>query len=206
MSLWITDMRLIGLLVLFCSSCSLVNEECNSLASNQAGWKDLQEKWADEQIIMILRHTAKCKDEPGCIDNDEFLTDKGRQQAVDISTGLHRTLGGKYLSFHSSMTRTRDTALLAFGNSNPDDGISKPCLPGFNTHVHELPIATNTILVTHSSCIDSLTNVDEKRYLGFKSGKDRHFGVAAFFEQHKPDGLRLHGCVWPGDWSHLPDA
>ena len=206
MSLWITDMRLIGLIVLFCSSCSLIQDDCTSLASNQADWKELKQKWADEQIIMILRHAAKCKDEPGCIDNDEFLTTTGRQQAADIGVGLRRTLGGKHLSYHSSMTRTRDTALLAFGNSNPDDGISKPCLPGFNEYVHDLPISTNTILVTHSSCIDSLTNTDGERYLGFKSGKDKHFGVAAFFEQRESEELRLHGCVWPGDWRHLPDA
>lgn len=155
---------------------------------------------------MVLRHAIKCKDEPGCIDNDEFLTDKGQHQAADIGIGLRRTLGGKHISYHSSMTRTRDTALLAFANSSPNDAISKPCLPGFNEYVHTLPIVTNTILVTHSSCIDSLTDKEGKRYFRFKSGKYKNFGVAAFFEQHQSAALKLHGCVWPGNWSRLPDA
>ena len=105
-------------------------------------------KIGEEQIIMILRHAIKCKNELGCIDNDEFITNKGRDQATDIGIGLRSTLGGKHISHHRSMTRTRDAALLAFANSSPNDAISKPCLPGFNEYVHTLSIVTSTILVT----------------------------------------------------------
>ena len=115
---------------------------------------------------MILRRAIKCKDEPGCIDNDEFITDKGRHQAADIGIGLRRSLGGKHISYRRSMTRTRDAALLAFANSSPNDAISKPCLPGFNEYVHALSIVTNTILVTNSSCLDSLSDKKVKRYPG----------------------------------------
>jgi hypothetical protein len=172
---------------------------------NKPAWLELRHKWANEKVIVVLRHTAKCTEEPGCVKNYETLTSVGEQQAIDIGTGLRRTLGGRYVAYHSSMERTRDTALLAFGDSTPDEGISKPCVPGFNEHVHDLPIATNTILVTHSSCIDSLTNAEGNRHLGFKSGKDAHFGVAAFLER-RANGLNVIGCVWPNDWSQLPES
>ena len=121
-------------------------------------------KIGEEQIIMILRRAIKCKNEPGCIDNDEFITNKGRHQAADI--GLRRTLGGKHISYHRSMIRTRDAALLAFANSSPNDAISKPCLPGFNEYVRTLPIVTSTILVTNSYCLDNLGDKKVKHYPG----------------------------------------
>ena len=156
---------------------------------------------------MILRHAIKCDDaEPGCAKNNEALTAAGERQAMEIGNGVRRTLGGRYTVHHSSMVRTRDTALLAFHKSTGDPGISKPCLPGFADHIRNLPVTTNMILVTHSSCIDSLENADGERHLGFKSGNDDHFGIAAFMEQSETGSLRVIGCVWPHDWTRLGDS
>jgi len=101
------------------------------------------------------------------------------------------------------MIRTEDTALLAFGASTVDVKISKPCLPGFRDHVSNFPISTNTILVTHSSCIDSLVDQKGDRYLGLKSGDEAHFDIAAFIQQTPGNELKVLGCVWPRDWPEL---
>ena len=200
------DMRLLTLRFSLCLLSACAHNDCTALADDPTAWQALNSAWQDEQVLMILRHTTKCDEEPGCVEDNEDLTSVGKMQAMTIGSGVRNTLEGSFDVYHSDMIRTRDTALLAFGESSSDVKISKPCLPGFKDHVSNFPVSTNTILVTHSSCIDSLENRDGNRSLGFKSGDDSHLGVAAFMQQTPDKGLEVLGCVWPADWPDLSQS
>ena len=197
------DMRLLFLTLTLCLLSACANNHCIALKDDPTAWQALQDAWQDQQVLMILRHAAKCDEEPGCVEDNEDLTPLGKMQAGVIGDGIRDTLGEPFDVYHSDMIRTKDTALLAFGASTVDDKISKPCLPGFSDHVSNFPINTNTILVTHSSCIDSLVDREGERYLGLKSGDDAHFGIAAFMQQTYDNELKVLGCVWPKDWPAL---
>ncbi len=197
------DMRIFFLTLLLCLLSACANNHCIALKDDPTAWQALHDAWQDQQVLMILRHAAKCDEEPGCVEDNEDLTPLGKMQAKVIGNGVRDTLGEPFDVYHSDMIRTEDTALLAFGASTVDVKISKPCLPGFKDHVSNLPISTNTILVTHSSCIDSLADREGERYLGLKSGDDAHFGIAAFMQQNRGNELKVLGCVWPKDWPEL---
>jgi len=183
------------------------SDDCPPLAEDPVRWNRLVSQWQKNNVIMVLRHATKCeKDVPPCIDGNEVLTQRGRLEAALIGEGVQSSLMGEYLVSHSYLNRTRDTALIAFGTSTPKAELSKSCKLSFENYVQSLETNTNHILVTHSSCINSLKRLDGERLIGFNTGKDPHFGIAAFLE-NKPEGKpELIGCMWPTNWADMPNA
>jgi phosphohistidine phosphatase SixA len=177
-----------------------IADDCLAIDAHANLMQRLQTRWAEQRIVVLLRHATKCDiDLPDCVDGNEVLTDHGREEAVTIGSGLRTLLSDDYEVRHSPLYRTRDTALLAFGESTDDMALAKPCKTTFQDYVKALPMATNQILVTHSSCINSLTTTDGGRVLGINTGKDPHFGIAAFFDR-TDTGDELIGCMWPENW------
>ena len=183
------------------------SDDCPPLAEDPVRWNRLVSQWQKNNVIMVLRHATKCeKDVPPCIDGNEVLTQRGRLEAALIGEGVQSSLMGEYLVSHSYLNRTRDTALIAFGTSTPKAELSKSCKLSFENYVQSLETNTNHILVTHSSCINSLKRLDGERLIGFNTGKDPHFGIAAFLE-NKPEGKpELIGCMCPTNWTDMPNA
>ena len=183
------------------------SDDCPPLAEDPVRWNRLVSQWQKNNVIMVLRHATKCeKDVPPCIDGNEVLTQRGRLEAALIGEGVQSSLMGEYLVSHSYLNRTRDTALIAFGTSTPKAELSKSCKLSFENYVQSLETNTNHILVTHSSCMNSLKRLDGERLIGFNTGKDPHFGIAAFLEK-KPEGKpELIGCMWPTNWANMPNA
>jgi len=183
------------------------SDDCPPLAEDPVRWNRLVSQWQKNNVIMVLRHATKCeKDVPPCIDGNEVLTQRGRLEAELIGEGVQSSLMGEYLVSHSYLNRTRDTALIAFGTSTPKAELSKSCKLSFENYVQSLETNTNHILVTHSSCMNSLKRLDGERLIGFNTGKDPHFGIAAFLEK-KPEGKpELIGCMWPTNWADMPNA
>lgn len=177
-----------------------IADDCPSVDANTTLLQRLKTRWAQQRIVVLLRHTTKCDIAlPDCVDGNEVLTDHGREQAVAIGNGLRALLSDDYQVRHSPLYRTTDTALLAFGESTDDMALAKPCKTTFRDYLNALPMTTNQILVTHSSCINSLTTADGDRILGVNSAKDPHFGIAAFFDRTET-GDELIGCMWPDNW------
>ena len=180
------------------------SDDCLSLADDPVRWNHLVSQWEKNNVVMVLRHASKCDiAEPTCINGNEALTSQGRLEAKAIGLGVQSSLSGEYSVVHSYLDRTRDTALLAFGTSTVDDALAKPCKNTFTDYISTLGLGTNHILVTHSSCLDSLKRNDGGRLLGINTSKDPHFGIAAMLER-KPDGkTELIGCMWPTSWADI---
>ena len=183
------------------------SDDCPPLAEDPVRWDHLVSQWQQNNVIMVLRHATKCdKDVPPCIDGNEILTQRGRLEAGLIGKGVQSSLMGEYIVSHSYLDRTREAALIAFGTSTPKAELSKSCKLSFEDYILSLETNMNHILVTHSSCINSLKRLDGERLIGFSTGKDPHFGIAAFLE-NKPEGKHeLIGCLWPTNWADMPNA
>lgn len=179
------------------------SDDCLSLADNKVAWNHVLKKWQKGELILILRHTTKCDgDRDDCPTEDEYLTPRGREEAVVIGQGLKK-LPGKYIAYHSPMSRTTDTAHLAIGDkSEARDWLATSCKSNFQDYFYALPSGSNYILVTHSNCFDSFKKENDDFLLGFDSGTRFHFGIAAFFEK-TADKAELLGCVWPEDWEDM---
>ncbi len=184
------------------------SDDCLRLADHPQHWQQVQKDWSEQQIVALVRHAADCDPDKvdGCVNGNETLIEKGRQQAKQIGLGVSRTLGGDFKANHSYLHRTRETAQLAFGESAEDVAITKPCKDTFQHYVESFSGDHNQFFVTHSSCLNALKSDDADRLLGFNASKDRNFGIAAIFKGVPSGKDELLGCVWPSDWARLPDA
>lgn len=181
-------------------------DDCLRLSEHPGAWQKVNDEWRTGSIVALVRHTTDCEPETveGCINGNEFLTTVGEQQAQEIGWGFQTRLGGRRDVGHSRLDRTTSTALLAFGASEEDPFVTKPCKGTIQPYVESQPSGVNRVFVTHSSCINSFKRPDGSRALGFSAAKDRNFGIVAFFRNrdNRPD--ELLGCVWPSDWAALP--
>ena len=96
--------------------------------------------------------------------------------------------------------------MLAFGDSDIEAGVSKPCDSGFTAFVDNLSLETNKILVTHSTCIDTLTTDSGDFLLGFSTKKQPHYAISAFVEKDSTGNKKVLGCMWPNDWARLAET
>lgn len=183
-------------------------DDCLSLADNPATWTEVAQKWRQNKLILLLRHTTKCDGaSEDCPTDNEYLTEEGREEAAIIGEGL-KSLPGEFMAYHSPMSRTRDTASIAIGDaSEPRAWLATACKTNFQDYFFALPLTNNYVLVTHSNCFDNFLTEEGEYLLGFDSGTRFHFGIAAFFEREVgADGskeAKLLGCVWPEDWEEL---
>ncbi len=181
-------------------------DDCIDLAHEPARWAYLVERWAEGDVILVQRHATKCLIEtPNCPDGNERLTQLGRLESAALGDGLRATLGGAFEVRHSHLTRTHDTAVLAFGTSTRSRDLEKPCKETFNAHIRNVqpPAGGNLILVTHSSCINALRGRNGRRLLGFNAGRSWNFGLSAFVERGADGHNEAIGCMRPVDWADV---
>lgn len=185
----------------------VASDDCTSLARMPEQFARLHDAWQEGRVTAIVRHASDCDPQlPGCTNGDETLTPLGERQARQVGEGFERSLGGSYQVSHSRLQRTTQTAKLAFGYSEENPNVTKPCKDSFQDYVESIDGEGNRILVTHSSCFNSLRDQTGSRLLGFSASKDSHFAIAAFFERQRSGKDELLGCVWPEDWAAIPSG
>lgn len=183
------------------------SDDCTSLARNPDQFNRLHDAWRQGQVTAVIRHASDCDpDLPNCTNGDETLTAFGELQASQVGAGFTRSLAGEYVVSHSRLQRTTQTAMLAFGDSTANPNLTKPCKTSFQGYLDSIDSENNQILVTHSSCFNSLKHQSGNRLLGFNASKDAHFAIAAFFERREPGENELLGCIWPSEWSSIPQG
>ena len=182
-------------------------DDCPHLAADPVQWEKLLDLWQRGETTVLVRHAWDCDPdvEAGCVNGNETLTEQGRQQAAWVGDGFRRSLGGEFAVSHSYLHRTRDTAMIAFGHSERNDSVTKPCKTTIQDYLNGQPVNGNKVFVTHSSCINSMSDERGERMLGFNASKKAHFAIAAFFERDSEGKQQLLGCVWPGDWASIPE-
>lgn len=184
-------------------------DDCIDLASHPARWSYLTDRWAEGGVILIQRHATKCLIEgPDCPDGNEVLTELGRIESEALGEGLKHALGGEFEVRHSYLSRTYDTAHIAFDTSTRSRALEKPCKETFNNYIREVevPAGSNLVLVTHSSCINSLRGRNGRRLLGFNAGRSWNFGLSAFVERGADGHNEPIGCMRPLDWARRAPA
>lgn len=181
-------------------------DDCVDLADDPERWAYLESRWSEGGVVLVQRHATKCLNEgPDCPDGNEVLTDLGRLESRALGAGLREALGGSFEVRHSYLTRTHDTARLAFDHSTRSRALEKPCKETFNDHIREVetPGGGNLVLVTHSSCINALRGRNGRRLLGFNAGRSWNFGLSAFVERGADGHNEPIGCMRPLDWANM---
>ena len=185
---------------------------CESLCKPGEPNRDLLEVLKkDHGVILVLRHTAKCRgecpdteDRDDCLKPEAGLTQTGRDQAAAIRDGL-AAAGFTFSEIDSSRyCRTVQGAEILSGRPVPAENrrAALEAAAGL-AGVRERPErhAGNRILVTHSNVIEGL---EEECLAEFDLEADEHYGIALVYAAEQEGNKRvLQGCVWPGGWGEL---
>ncbi len=184
--------------------------QCTNLVSNRLAHNQLQKLWGQDQIIVLLRHTEKCRiDTASCQDLAfdtpmDKLTQKGKADAKIIGEGFRALLPGNFELLSSSENRTLQTAQLAFGYL-PESvyWLSEDCKQELGNHLRQSRRG-NQVLVTHSTCLNVLIDDAGNKLVPFNTGGHEDYGLAVFLQRassgHMPKVL---GCIWPDDWQNV---
>ncbi len=148
---------------------------------------------ARNNATILLRHAETCDDdEPDC---SKDLTETGRNQAKATGAAITGLLGESTHVYHSPLARARDTAMAGFGKGIEVPQLSNTCKEGFTAFLETRQRDGNEVLVTHSTCLDTLTESGYATH-HMDTGDDENFAVALLFS-----GDRFLGCMQSGDWS-----
>lgn len=179
---------------------------------NAEGLARLKSAWQQGQVTMLLRHAETCEGSPPeCLD---VLNDAGKAQAVATGESIRKLFGAgvevgveagmkSAAVFHSPRERTRETAFLAFGESEELPALAdcKGDFQGFvNSRNNSRKMGRNEILVTHSTCLNSLKNEWGLSLLGFNARDAKYYGVAVLLTGQEKTPL---ACIAKHDWQAL---
>jgi phosphohistidine phosphatase SixA len=207
-------------LVLIAATVELFKQYKESTACNdiEKQFGQVEASWNKGELLILMRHTEKCSAvENACPPGDEGITETGRVQAKLIGDGL-RGLGTINVEpnvelnaelnaeiFYSPALRTTQTAKNAFtGDMQPLASLVEGCKSNWLEKIKSFKNpGSNLILVTHSSCLNALSDEDQDRILDFNSGRDRFYGMSVFLRQNEMGRIEKLGCMLPSQWQEI---
>ena len=184
--------------------------QCTNLVNNRTAHDQLQKLWQQDQIIVLLRHTEKCREDTiSCEDLAsatpmDKLTQKGIADAKVIGEGFRALLPGDFELLSSNKNRTLQTAQRAFGYL-PETRywLRENCKQELGIQLLQSRRG-NQVLVTHSTCLNVLTDDAGNKLIPFNTGGHEDYGLAVFLVRRSPGDMpRVLGCAWPDDWQNL---
>jgi phosphohistidine phosphatase SixA len=203
-------------LVLIAATAELFKQYKESTACNDIEQQigQVEASWNKGELLILMRHTEKCSAvENACPPGDEGITETGRAQAKLIGDGL-RGLGANSVEpdaelnaeiFYSPALRTTQTAKTAFtGDMQPLASLVEGCKSNWLEKIKSFKNpGSNLILVTHSSCLNALSDEDQDRILDFNAGHDRFYGMSVFLRQNEKGRIEKLGCMLPSQWQEI---
>jgi phosphohistidine phosphatase SixA len=211
-------------LVLIAVTAELFKQYKESTACNdiEKQFGQVEASWNKGELLILMRHTEKCSAvENACPPGDEGITETGRAQAKLIGDGL-RGLGTINAEpnaeqnaglnaelnaevFYSPALRTTQTAKTAFnGDMQPLASLVEGCKSNWLEKIKSFKNpGSNLILVTHSSCLNALSDEDQDRILDFNAGSDRFYGLSVFLRQNEMGRIEKLGCMLPSQWQEI---
>ena len=199
-------------LVLIAATAELFKQYKESTACNdiEKQFGPVEASWNKGELLILMRHTEKCSAvENACPPGDEGITETGRTQAKLIGDGLRRlgTMNAELTPevFYSPALRTKQTARAAFtGDMKPLAALVEGCKSNWLEKIKSFKKpGSNLILVTHSSCLNALSDEDQDRILDFNAGSDRFYGISIFLRQNEIGRIEDLGCMLPSQWQQI---
>lgn len=169
---------------------------------------NLSAHWAQGNVVALIRHAERCdhSDNP-CLDGDTGITSIGKETAIKIGENFENFLPENHaVFFNSPLKRTVQTSLFMFnGKSTSQNWLHENCKERFLEDIlkHKLD-GVNMVLVTHSTCINSLHTFDQKKMVTIDAGVDKNYAISVFLaiskESHEVYAI---GYVYADDWEKL---
>ncbi len=184
-----------------------VETHCTYISTNNAQLQRLRLAWEGGRVVALVRHTAKCEHhEELCMSVNHGLTPEGVKDAMKIGQGF-RSMGMDNADVkYSPIERTTQTAKIAFaGRGEPERWLRKKCNVAFEDKVREAHVhGKNTILVTHSACMNDFDSNLTKADFDEDFGLDKNFGIVGFVEYAGGAAEpKVLGCVLPNQWTQI---
>lgn len=177
------------------------------LVDDGKGVFDFEAHWKAGNIVSIVRHTERCdRSENQCFDGDKGITKIGVKEAVIIGEAYKKLPDSAMSIYNSPVKRTDQTAFAMFGN----ESIEKKWLrEGCKENLYEDILKNkakgeNLILITHSTCIDSLGEKQSNKLINLDIGihnKDT-YGASFFLTVDKArNKIYVLGYLLAGQWN-----
>lgn len=157
----------------------------------------LVKEWQDGDLIVFIRHLERCsRVDAACLAEPSGITQRS------VATGLEM---GRYLSnlglangdiYTSPLTRTKQTSQAIFAQEIASKDFLFKCQPDFFKQALNIKQeGRNLFLVTHSSCLDELTEHFAHAEVDFE------YGAAVFVNVENLKEQQVLGFVDADDWA-----
>ena len=152
----------------------------NPLTKGSKGQFDLEAHWAQGNVVSLVRHTERCdqSDNP-CLDGTDGITALGKAEATKIGKAYEKLPKQDSDIYNSPSKRTQQSANFMFpGKSVDKKWLVDGCIENLLDDVFKYKKdAKNLILVTHSTCIETLGEHQGDKLIKMDiQGKDTYGG------------------------------
>lgn len=176
--------------------------------SNGIAVFNLSAHWAQGNIVALVRHAERCDHSDNqCLDGDTGITIIGKDISLKIGSNFEDFLPTDHaLIYNSPLKRTSQTAQFMFnGASISQAWLHDNCKTRFLEDIIEhKKEGTNMVLVTHSTCINSLRTLHNKKLIPIDAGADGNYSVTIFLTISQVDRKAyVLGYVDANDWENI---
>ena len=177
-------------------------------ASNSIEAFNLSTHWAQGNVVALVRHAERCDhSDHQCLNGNTGITTIGKDIAVTIGDSFEAFLSKDHTAFYNSpLKRTDQTAQFMFdGASISQAWLHENCKERFLEDILEnKKEGVNMVLVTHSTCINNLHTLNNKKLVGIDAGADKSYALSIFLTISKADRKAyVLGYVYANDWEQL---
>ncbi len=177
------------------------------IINNEQFLFDFSAHWSQGNMVALIRHTERCdrSDNP-CLLSEEKkgITIKGKETTLIMAQDIKFLLQQhKTDIFNSPLIRTKQTADFLFqGQSIKQDWLREGCKTDFlDKIIKNKQTGKNMILVTHSTCMQSLKDRNGKKLIHNQVGNKHNYGITYFLIVNKnASESYLLGYLKPQDW------
>ncbi|WP_067585818.1 hypothetical protein [Endozoicomonas ascidiicola] len=180
-------------------------EETESLLANDGkGLFDLEAHWAQGNVVSLIRHTERCdRSENQCHDGADGITVPGVDQAIEVGKAYGNLPEHATIIYNSPVKRTEQSADFMFGERSEDKSwLREGCKQNLLNDIfeHKQP-GKNLILVTHSTCIDALGEVEDDKVIEFDIHEEETYGGSFFLTVDKGERkVHVLGYLLAEEW------
>ena len=179
------------------------------LESNSIEGFNLSTHWAQGNVVALVRHAERCDhSDHQCLDGDIGITVRGKNISTKIGRNFKEFLTKDHTVFYNSpLKRTSQTAQFMFGGASiSKEWLHENCKERFLENIlKNKSDGVNMVLVTHSTCINNLHTLDNKKLFTIDAGTDKSYALTVFLAISKKDKKAYSlGYVYANDWENLP--
>jgi len=178
------------------------------LESNSIEAFNLKAHWAQGNVVALVRHAERCDhSDHQCLNGDTGITVIGKDISIKLGDNFEYFLTRDHTVFYNSpLKRTYQTAQFMFdGASISKEWLHDNCKERFLEDIlKNKSDGINMVLVTHSTCINNLHNLNNNNLVTIDAGADTSYALTVFLTISKEDQKAyVLGYVYANDWKNL---